>query len=159
FPAIALEEADGWAFDIAESNAEQVLSLISGDALYVLTNENMFVMNDLSPNSDPVKVFSRGVIGRQASVWAEDALFWVAHDGIYAGVNRTQPKELSQEIRRLFRSWFNPDGTVCLGYQNRKLYALCGTRMLRYDFVKGRWSRHTLAHAHSFTACWRDPYG
>lgn len=176
FPQIALEEADGWSFDIAPTGSEQVLWIGAGDlAAYILTNEACYVMTDLSSNGRPYKVYERGVLGRRGACWAEAMLFWCAHDGIYAAENRSRVQELTAPIRRIFREWFLPDSTVTMGYQDRKLYAVVTStrnlivsgvtqtetlnRMLRFDFVTETWTRHTLAHQMLHTDDWRDPTG
>lgn len=159
FPDIPANEASGWSFDIAPSNAEQVLWLGNGDALYILTNEAAYVMADLEPNSTPSKVFERGVLGRRGACWAEESLFFAAHDGIYALQNRAQASELSQSVRRMYSDWFQPDNTTIVCYQNRKLLVFCGTRYIRYDFVRGRWTRGTVPHQFLHAAQWRDPNG
>src|SRR5579871_516393 len=160
FPAIPIIASDGWAFDIAPTAAEQVLWLGNGDrAAYIGTNEAMYVMTSLDPNSPPFKVFERGVIGRRAACWAESALFWAAHDGIYMAQNRAAVEELTQSIRRLYRATFAPDSTVVVLYQDRKLYAVRGTFMLRHDFVTGTWTQHTLNDTLAHGDDWRDPTG
>jgi hypothetical protein len=163
FPQIAVEEADGWAFDIGTSNAEQIQGLVNGDALYVLTNEAVYSMFDLTAPVDGrtpefTRVFQRGSIGRRAAIYVENTLFWAAYDGIYAGRNRTGATELSEPIRDLYMNTFAPDVSTILLYKNRKLYAIRGTKMLRFDFVTGRWSGpHTLAHTVVDGARWLNP--
>lgn len=166
FPDIPQESADGHSFDIAPTAAETILWLGEGDnALYIGTSEAMYVMTDLSPFSPigngtpPFKIWERGVIGRRAAGWWEDRLWWIGHDGIYTAQNRADVTELSKEIRRLFRTWFLPDSTALLGYQDRKLIAIRGTRYLRFDTVTGLWTRGTLAHTNYHPAGWRDPTG
>ena len=72
---------------------------------------------------------------------------------------RASADELTKPIRRLFRAWFQPDASVVMGYQDRKLYAIRGQNMLRFDFVTGNWTRHTLAHTMLHGDDWRDPTG
>lgn len=164
FPQIPLIPADGWSFDISPTSSEAILALVSGDrSLYILTNEAAYLLTDLDAplsGTPPIyKVFERGTISRRGAVWAEDALYFCAHDGIYMTRARASAEELTQPIRRLFRSWFQPDSTVVLAYQDRKLYAIRGTNVLRFDFVTGTWTRHTLAHTMLHGDDWRDPTG
>jgi hypothetical protein len=165
FPQIAVEEADGWAFDIGTSNAEQIQGLVNGDALYVLTNEAVYSLYDLTAPIDGrapefTRVFQRGSIGRRAAIYVENTLFWAAYDGIYAGRNRTGATELSEPIRDLYTNAFAPDTTTLLLYKNRKLYAICGNKVLRFDFVTGRWSGpHILAHSMVDGTRWLNPGG
>jgi hypothetical protein len=164
FPAIPLISADGWSFDIAPTSSEGVLSCVAGDrALYILTNEATYLLTNLDApltGTPPLyKVWERGTISRRAQCWAEEALYYCAHDGIYMTEARANAAELTKPIRRLFRSWFQPDSTVVVGYQDRKLFAVAGTRMLRFDFVTQTWTRHTLGHTMSHGDDWRDPTG
>lgn len=164
FPAIPLIPADGWSFDIAPTSSEGVLWCGRGDnAAYILTNEATYLLTNLDAplsGTPPLyKVWERGVIGRRSACWAEEALAWCAHDGIYRTRTRSSAEELTQPIRRLFRAWFQPDATVVMGYQDRKLYAIRGQNMLRFDFVTGTWTRHTLAHTLRHGEDWRDPTG
>jgi hypothetical protein len=159
FPQTNIDSSDGWSFDIATTAAEQILTLENGDALYIGTNEAVYAMQDITPNSPPYQVFARGPISRQAMIWAEERLFWAAHDGIYTCRSRTNAEELSDSIRRIYTDWFLPDSTVTLAYQDRKLYAMRGTLVLRYDFVSQTWTRHTLAHTPVQSVFWRDPSG
>lgn len=143
FPAVALESADGWAFDVSPAKTEQIAAIINGDALYVLTNECCYSMPDVDPGSPCYTVVRRGVIGRQAAVYAEDRLFWASADGLYSATNRSQWEEVSQPIRRAWISWLAPTRETVLAYQDRKLFVVCGTRYLRLDFVTGTWTRGT----------------
>jgi hypothetical protein len=165
YPAVPLQTSDGNAFDIASTSAEQILWLGEGDlSLFIGTNEAMYLLADLSPNltppySVPTKIWVRGVSGRQAAIWAERQVYWAATDACYYARNRVAPEEMTGAIRFLYRNWFLPDPSVVLGYQDRRLYLVRGVRMLRYDFVTERWSRHNLSHAMGMCAFWRDPYG
>lgn len=161
FPKAGIQPADGSFFDIAPSAAEGILVCGNGDkTAYVGTNEAMYAQSDLRPGGEPYKIVEQGVIGRRAWCWAEDSFFWAAHTGIYAAFNRSRWVELTEPIRRLYQGTFSPDSTVVLGYQDRKLFVVKGTSMLRYDFVKKRWSGpHTLAHTMQHCAFWRDPTG
>ena len=164
FPAIPLIPADGWSFDIAPTSSEGVLWCGRGDnAAYILTNEATYLLTNLDAplsGTPPLyKVWERGVIGRRGACWAEEALTWCAHDGIYRTRARASADELTKPIRRLFRAWFQPDATVVMGYQDRKLYAIRGQNVLRFDFVTETWTRHTLAHAMQHGDDWRDPTG
>jgi hypothetical protein len=164
FPAIPLIPADGWSFDIAPTSSEGVLWCGRGDnAAYILTNEATYLLTNLDAplsGTPPLyKVWERGVISRRGACWAEEALYWCAHDGIYRTQARASAEELTKPIRRLFRAWFQPDATVVMGYQDRKLYAIRGQNMLRFDFVTGTWTRHTPAHTLLHGDDWRDPTG
>lgn len=164
FPAIPLIAADGWSFDISPTSSEGVLWCGSGDrSAYILTNESCYLLTNLDAplsGTPPIyKVWERGTISRRGACWAEEALYWCAHDGIYTTKARASAEELTKPIRRLFRAWFQPDATVVMGYQDRKLYAIRGQLMLRFDFVTGTWTRHTLAHTMLHGDDWRDPTG
>lgn len=159
FPAIPIDDSSGWYFDIAASNAEQIQWLGNGDALYILSNEAAYSMSDLTPNSPPFKIFERGALGRRAACWAEQQLFFASHDGVYAVLNRSQVEELSQGIRRQYMTWLAPDSTTVVAYQARKLYVFCNGKYLRYDFVRQRWTRGTVANTFLHAAGWRDPSG
>lgn len=166
FPALPVEQSDGHSFDIAPSAAEQVLWLGEGDgALYIGTNYALYVMTDLSPfppigsGSVPFKVWERGVISRRGAVWAEDRLWWAAHDGVYTARNRADVEELTAENKTIYRTWLLPDENTVVGYQDRKLVIIRGTRYMRLDLVTGRWTRGTLAHIFRHPAAWRDPTG
>lgn len=157
FPAIAIEESDGWAFDIAPANTEQIQALVNGDALYILTNEGVYAMWQVSPNSPPYQVLRRGVVSRRGAIYAEDRLFWAAWDGIYTAQGRADAVEMTRDIRRIYQQWLIPDSTTVVAYQNRKLLIWRGTRFLRYDFVTQTWVRGTTAHSMLHAACWHDP--
>jgi len=159
FPSIALEESDGWAFDISPGKTEQIQAIVNGNGLYILTNESCYVMSDLSPGSVPERVFDRGVNGRRGALFAENILIWASWDGIYTARNRSEITELTQSIRRLYIDWFQPDSTVVLGYKNRVLYAECNQRGLRYDFVTDTWTQHTRPDVFQHSVFWRDPTG
>lgn len=164
FPASPQTSSDGWSFDVGPSPAEQILYMVDGDALYLLSNEAAYSIYDLSaPIGGAIpplfRIVGKGIIGRRAATWAEQSLYWCSHDGIYSAYNRVDFQEFSQDIRRLYLTWFLPDNTVVMGYQDRKLYAVRGTKMLCYDFVKKMWSRHNLTHSMSHAAQWRDPSG
>ena len=88
FPAIPLIPADGWSFDIAPTSSEGVLWCGRGDnAAYILTNEAAYLLTNLDAplaGTPPLyKVWERGVISRRGACWAEEALYFCAHDGIY----------------------------------------------------------------------------
>lgn len=164
FPSIALEDADGWSFDIAPGKDEQIVGLDGfGDALYIITNKAVYEMSDLRPNSLPYKVFQRGGVSRRGFKYAEEYLFVAAWDGLYMFKNRANPVELSLPIRRLWLETFLPDATTVVEYdeRTRSLYIICGTRMLRYSFsaAQGReWSGlHTLPVSVSHSTSWLDP--
>lgn len=151
WPPIAIEEADGWAYDVAPSAEEQITALNGdGDALYVFTNEACYVLPDLDPGSVPSLVMRRGALGNHAACYAEDAIFWASYDGVYSASGLTRIKEVTQDIRNLYIDWLLPTGSVMIAYQTRKLMVMQsqgpgnGTRYLRFDFVTGRWTRGTL---------------
>lgn len=160
FPAIALQPSDGWYFDISETNSEQILALQTGDhALYIGTNEAVYFMPNLDPDSDPYLIYQKGVMSRRSMCWAESSIIWASNDGIYISKARAQPTELTQSIRSTYRSWFAPDTTIVLGYQDRKLYATRGTYQLRYDFVTETWTTHILNVGFLHSESYRDPTG
>lgn len=160
FPAIALEDADGWNFDIAPGTDEQIVGLVNGDSLYILTNKAVYSMNDLTPNSALYRIYDRGCVSRRGFVYAEDRLFWLSWDGLYMAVNRSLGGELSSSIRRLYRDTFSPGAAACLGYDllTRSLIAINGTKMLRHSFSadQGReWTGlHTLGDTVTHIASW-----
>jgi hypothetical protein len=164
WPDIATEDSDGWSFDIAPGADEQVTGVDGhGDSTYILTNLAVYSLSDLRPNSVPYKVFQRGVVSRAGFVYAEDRLFWMAWDGLYMAVNRSQVEELSLPIRRLYRDTFLPDSNACIGYDaaTRSLIMIRDNMMLRYCFAAARgkeWTGpHTLADNVRFIATWLDP--
>lgn len=167
FPAIAVEDADGYSFDIAPTKAEGVQCIVDGDVLYVGTNERVCSLNDLTAPTDglppPFYAFSRrGVIGRRAMTYAdgEDGsgfLIWASANGLHAAQNRAIGKRLTETNTRLYRSWLLPDTSLVLGYQDSKLFAFRGTRYIRFDFLQPRWTQGTLAHTVSQVACWSEP--
>jgi len=166
FPATPIQGSDGWAFDVAPTTAEQVQWCGNGDNTgYVITTEAAYYMSDLAApvnnlfSSLPIKIWQRGVMGRFAACWAENQLFWVGTDGIYAASNRASVTELTKEIRNFFRDTFAPDSTTIIGYQDRSLYAFCGTRYLRYSFSNNTWTSGTVAHTMVRAIFWRDPAG
>lgn len=158
FPNVNVTDADGWSKDIAPSSAEQILWLGDGDSsLYMITNQCCYVMPSLTPNSRHYKIFDRGVLGRRGAIWAEGALYWCSWDGVYSSQNRVFGGELTTPIRRLYTSWLAPDSTVIMGYQNRNLYIVCGTKFLRYNFATQRWTRGTLTDSMFAAAVWSNP--
>ena len=141
WPPIAVQDSDGWAFDIDPSPTEQILSIIAGDAVYICTNERVLALRSLTPGTVPFEVLNRGVIGRQAAVYAEQQLIWASYDGVYAAQNVSSTAELSQTIRiYTYQNVFAPDSTVAIGYQLRKLHVFKGAKRLRYDFVTRKWT-------------------
>lgn len=159
FPPIAVESADGWSYDVAPAPVERVLWEGLGDiAGYVGTSEAMYYFPTLAPNTIPYKVYHKGLVGRRAACWIGDNLAWCGVDGIYLAQGRAYRGELTKPIRKYFKEWFLPDSTVLLAYKEEKIYAVCGTRMLRLDLVKGQWTRHNLAHTMLHAAMWsNDP--
>lgn len=160
WPAIALISADGWSYDVSPAPTEVGMAIDgTGDALYIGTSEMVRSMSDVSPDSPPYPIYRRGVIGRQAYGFFEQAFFWASWDGVYMSANQTEPIELSQPIRSYYLNTFVPDATVNVRYQQRKLYVFKGNQFLRFDFVKKRWSTGTIADTVSVSACWSDVLG
>ena len=162
FPAIPLIEADGYAFDIAPANDEQILSLVNGDSLYIGTNKCVRSMYDMTAAingrvPDIGLVFQHPVVSRNGALYCEEGYCFASTDGVYLSHNRVGAAELSRPIRKKYKSWFLPDNTVTIAYQFRKLYVTRGNKQLRFDFVKQRWSRHTLGHTIQQVAWWVDP--
>jgi hypothetical protein len=157
FPAIALTDDDGWAFDVAPANTEQIQQIVDGDALYVITNERVRAMWQVSPNSPIYHVWGRGAVSRRGAIYAEDRLYWAAWDGVYSVQGRAVPEELTRSVRRTYVDWLAPGSSTVIAYQNRKLIIINGTKYLRLDLVTGRWTRGTLADTLSYAACWHDP--
>jgi hypothetical protein len=159
FPSIPYEVADGWQFDLANLG-EQVIALVAGDTLYILTNLGLKVLDNLDAPLDRAPdiypVFNRGCVGKNAAIYAESSLFWCAYDGIYAAQGRTTPQELSLPIRQYILDTFQPDSTVVLSYHNRCLYVTKGTQALRYSFVTGRWSRINWSDTISCATFWLE---
>jgi hypothetical protein len=141
WPPIAVQDSDGWAFDIAPTPTEQILSIVSGDAVYICTNKRVLALRSLTPGTVPFEVLNRGVIGRQAALYAEQQLIWASYDGVYAAQNVSSTSEISQSIRiYVYLNSFVPDSTVAIGYQLRKLHVFKGKKRLRYDFVTSKWT-------------------
>jgi hypothetical protein len=141
WPPIAIQDADGWSFDLDPSLTEQILSVVAGDALYICTNSRVLVLRDLTPGTVPFDVYNRGVVGRQAALYAEEQLLWASYDGVYSAQNVSSTSELSQAIRiYVYENQFQPDNTVAIGYQLRKLHVFKGSKRLRHDFVTRKWT-------------------
>lgn len=153
WPDIAIEDSDGWSFDIAPS-AEEIGRHVNGrgDALYLITNEAWYLMSDLRPNSPVFQVMRRGTVGPFAVGFFEDRLFVAAWDGVYMGVGRASPIEMTETVKGTYQD-LNPDKNMCLGYCpfTRSLYVFQGNQYLRYNFPTttdpGRWSTGTLPRA------------
>lgn len=160
FPSLPVIESDGHAFDISATASEAILWLGSGDNIaYIGTSEAMYFMPDLRPQSPVYQIARKGVMGKEAACWCENRLIWAAPDGVYVSANRGEPQELSQGVRRLYKT-FAPDSSVVVCYQNRKLLVFKGTSFLRYDFVTERWSGpHAYAHSIVAAVAFRDPSG
>lgn len=141
WPLIAIQDSNGWSFDIDPSPTEQIISCVAGDALYICTNSRVLVLRDLTPGTVPFDVYNRGVIGRQAALYAEEQLLWASYDGVYSAQNVSNTSELSQAIRiYIYENQFQPDDTVAIGYQLRKLHVFKGNKRLRHDFVTRKWT-------------------
>lgn len=178
FPAIPTLITDGWSADLAPTSAEQILWCGYGDSIvYMISNEGCYALASTdAPLYGPPpfqEVWHRGVIGRQAACWAEDRLFWAAHDGVYMARNRSYGGELTGSgnpnlpemmqqrvsVNRIYRTWLQPDATTVVSYQDRRLFIQRGNLFMRYDFNSNTWSRGTLANSMNFSAAWRDPNG
>lgn len=160
WPPIAIEADDGWSYDVSPAPTEVGVAIDgTGDAVYIGTSEMVRSMSDVTPNSPPFVILRRGVIGRFAYGFFETSFFWAAWDGIYMAQNQSGWVELSQEIRTYYLNVFQPDATVHVRYQDRKLYIFKGQKMLRFDFVKKRWSTGTIADSVAVSLCWADVIG
>lgn len=157
FSLIPVDKTDGWSFRIGESEKEQIHTLVSGDAIYVVTNENTYMMPDADPNTLPFRVVNRGNVSRQGAIYCENSLFFASSDGCYMVTNRSDFAELSVGIRRIWANWLDPNNECCMGYQERKLYIFQNTRYLRYDFVTGFWTRGTITHDARYAIMFKDP--
>lgn len=157
WPPTATEDWHGWSFQIAPSTAEQIISLQDGDYLYVLTNLAVHTMLNVQPGSPFYKSSAHGCVGRNAAIVCELGLVYASADAIYVLDGRGPNTELTQRVRRLYASWFAPNSSVVLGYQNRKLYAFCGSKYMRYDIVTGTWTTGTIAGTVAAAASWVDP--
>lgn len=157
FPPIATEDFQGSSFDIAASNAEQIQVICTGDATYILTQENCFFLSALTPLTVPDHIFNRGCIGRRGAIYAENLLFWCGYDGIYTAANRTGVEEMTKSVRRLYIDWLLPDCAVVLAYSARKLHCYQDDREIRFDFTTGSWTRHTLGFTVRHAAAWTSP--
>lgn len=161
FPPEAIEESDGWSFDVTPSKSEQIAALVNGDAMYILSNEACYSMPDITPNSPCYTVVRRGVVSTRAAIYCEDRLFWASADGVYACANRSQWEELTQPVRRAYIDWLVPNSTTTMVYQDRKLYICVAgtnvTRYLRFDFVTGTWTRGSFGHEIALCASFSDP--
>lgn len=157
FAKIAVEDADGWAFDIASSNAEPIQTIVAGDVPYIISNKQCWFMPSLAPDTPPVLITSKGGVGRKSAIYVENTLIWASHDGVYTCGDRVTPEELTKNIRRIYTDWLVPNGECLLAYQNRKLLVIQKTKFLRYDFVTGRWTRGTLSHDTRFACVFVDP--
>ena len=160
FPDIALSDADGWSFNIAPSQEEQIQGLENGDALYILTNENIYSMRSLVPGTDPYRIpVATGTMGRNSFCYADGLLYTAGYNGVYAINNRAQAIDLMIDNSGMYTSWFQPDSTTVVAYQNKKLLVVKGSKMMRFDFIKKRWSRHNLGFSVTCAARWKDPSG
>jgi hypothetical protein len=159
FPDIAVDDSDGWAYDIAPSSAEQVQCLVNGDALYVLSNEAVYALFTLTPNSTPYQIWRRGALGRRAALYAEDRLWWAASDGLYTSQGRAVPEKVTLSIDRIWKTWLAPTSAVVVAYHNRHLLVFDPTlgKGLRLDINSGRWTQWTCSQTHAHAAAWRDP--
>lgn len=160
WPPIALNESDGWAYDVSPSPTEIGYCVDGdGDALYIGTTACVRSMSDVSPDSPPFVIMRRGVIGRYAYGFYEQQFFWASWDGVYMSVNQSSVVELTEPIRTYYTQTFQPDGTVNVRYQDRKLYVFKGRSYLRFDFVKKRWSTGTIADTMVVSQNWTDVTG
>lgn len=157
FAKTPVEETDGWSFELGPNNSDQVQALVSGDSLYILTNERCYSMPSLSPGTLPVMVFARGCVGRDAAIYVENLLIYASHDGIYAVAERTGVEELSESVRFRYIHWLRPSSKTLLGYRNRVLYVIEKERMLCFSFVTKRWTQHILGHSVAGATTYTDP--
>jgi hypothetical protein len=164
FPPVAVDEPDGWAFDIAPSTKEQIKAIVNGDQLYVGTTEAVYAMDEIKPNSPFQAIMRRGVISRRGMVFVEDLCIWAARDGVYAvqgrvnaGWDSRTPTEMTMQVRRIYLDWLVPTSATVLAYRERKLFVIVGTRFMRYDFVRRAWTRGTFAHTMVDAEEWLDP--
>jgi hypothetical protein len=146
WPDIALEDADGWSFDIAPGPTE--LGMVcngQGDAVYIVTTEACYAMTDLTPNSLPFLVLRKGTSSRFAAGYWEDRFFWGAYDGIYMASGKSHWEEWTKPVRRLYQDTLIPDANLCLGYHSgeRAIYAFQDTRYMRFYFPNQRWTDGT----------------
>lgn len=160
FPDVPIETADGWSFQFA-SKAEQIQSIMAGDVVYILTNYGLRVLTDVDAPlfgaPSLFKVGEYGAVSRTGAIFAEDGrLFWCSYKGIYVGKGRTEPVEMSKNIRQYFTDTFQPDSTVTMAYQDRCLYVFKGTLGLRYNFLTGDWSSLTLSHSATRVTSWAE---
>lgn len=160
WPPVALIAADGWSFDVSPAPTEIGLAIEgNGDALYIGTSEMVRSMSDVTPDSPPFVILRRGVIGRHAYGFYEQSFFWASWDGVYMCSNQSSVVELTKLIRTYYMQTFQPDSTVVMGYQDRKLFVFKGTSYLRFDFVKERWSTGTIADSVVVAHSWTDVQG
>jgi hypothetical protein len=164
WPDVAIEDSDGWSFDLAPANTEQILTLANGDAMYIGTNQATYVMQDLAApilgeRPSFYLLFNRGVVSRRGSIFRENRYFWASHDGVYSAANRSNVVELSEDIRRVYVDWLLPDSTLVMAYKDRVLWVVRGAKYLRYSFVTGRWARGSFANTVEHFDGWRDPTG
>jgi len=150
WPAIAIESADGWQFDISSSPVEQIQTIVTNEPneAYILSNQRVKGMRSLAPGTVPYAILDKGCIGRQAAIYANNALRWAAPDGIYSANNGAQWEEDTKAIRiYIYKKQFAPDSSLVLAYQDRKLWAFEGAKYLRLDFTANppRWTSGTFA--------------
>jgi hypothetical protein len=160
WPPVALIPADGWSFDVSPAPTEIGLAVDgNGDALYIGTSEMVRSMSDVSPNSPPFVIMRRGVIGRYAYGFFEQQFIWASWDGVYMSSNQSNVVELTEQVRTYYMKVFQPDFSVNVRYQDRKLLIFKGNTFMRYDFVHHRWSTGTIADSVVTSACWSDVLG
>ncbi len=166
FPQLGILDSDGWAFDLGDNAAEQVLWCGYLDTTYLGTNEGMYIMPDLRPNGLPTRIFNKGVVSRHSACFAEasveswygtqNAVMWGALDGVFYCRNRTFCQELTKTVRRTYQSWLIPGPTTWMAYHKRNLLVGTGNRMMRYDFVSETWTQATLADSIVMALTWVD---
>lgn len=165
FPDVPVIASDGHSFDLGDSAGEGIVALVAGDkALYLLTNQAAYIMDDLSPfapigtGSVPYELIRKGVVSRRGYAWWDAGLVWCSHDGIYLARGRGEPLDLTEQNRSLYRNWLLPDTSTLMVVQDRKIWAIRGTRYMRLDLAQNpsRWTRGTFADTLLHPAAWRD---
>lgn len=159
FAKVPVEETDGWSFDIGPTNTDQIQALVSGDSLYILTNEKCYSMPSLEPGSIPVLVFARGCVGRDAAIYVENLLVYASNDGVYVVADRASANELTEGIRNRYIHWLRPTSRTLLCYRDRILYVIQDERCLAFSFLTKRWTQHVFGHAIRGCASYTDPGG
>lgn len=159
FPLIALEDSDGWAFDLSPAYDDQIQVIVAkeADGVYISTHMNTYFMYRLEPNSKPRHIIGKGAMGRRAAFYAGDRYVFAAADGVYSVWKGSVADELTRDIWRLYREWLNPGTSTVVAYQSGRLYVISGTKGLR--FYRGEWTQIRPTDTFQHCAGWRDPTG